>query len=518
MNAQPGEIVAGRYRLNELLGAGAMGEVWRATDELLGREVALKMLRPGYGDDPTFLARFRAEARAVAPLSSPHIAQVFDYGEEPADELAPLRPYLVLEFVPGEPLNAVLERSPQGLGVQRALEVLASTADALQVAHEAGVVHRDIKPANLMVLPSGQIKVTDFGIARVTGAEALTSTGTLLGTAHYLAPEVAGGTRAGPASDVYALGAVAYECLTGTQLYPGEDPVRVAMSHVNEPTPALPAHIPAPVAQLVLACLAKDPAGRPSPARVIAEQARALLAAAASQARGTMAAAVSPAASTVMTPGGSVAGMTGARGEATHDEGSRVEGGGRRRRPDGATAPLAWVLAHPWITLATAAALAVIMVGMVMAMTGGAQPGAAASPTPNPTRPTTTPTPTVKIVADDYIGRQYNDAEQLLRNKGMRVQRKLEPGSGEVGTVTEVDPVGPWPQGWIIELTVVAPEERGGDFEGESPDGEFPEENPDGESPGEEGDGTDSGQQDEENVCEDDKRDKPRGRGRDREC
>lgn len=498
MTAQPGQAVAGRYRLNELLGVGAMGEVWRATDELLGREVALKMLRPGYGDDPTFLARFRAEARAVAPLTSPHIAQIFDYGEEPADELSPRRPFLVLEFVPGEPLSALLQRSGDGIGVQRALEVLASTADALQVAHEAGVVHRDIKPANLMVTHSGQIKVTDFGIARVTGAEALTSTGTLLGTAHYLAPEVAGGSRAGPASDIYALGAVAYECLTGTQLYPGEDPVRVAMAHVNEPPPTLPPSVPAPVAALILSCLAKDPAVRPAPARRIADEARALLAGAAGAAA-TMAAPVSPAASTVMLSAGQA--VPPAAGASARSE------GGKRRRGGETGGVAAWLRINPWIVVAVAAALAVLLLGVVLALDSrGSAPPAAATSTPRTPEPDPVTIESVLVSAEDYLGLTYEQAEAQLRSKGMRVQRRFSDGDGEVGTVVRVDPVGPWPQGSVIALTVVA--SPSDDRDGEGTSDEEPE--PDDEEV--------TGEPEPGEQCEGGKRDKPRGRDRDRQC
>ena len=172
--------VGGRYRLVNRIASGGMGDVWRATDELLGRQVAVKILKPEFADDGSFRLRFRAEARASASLSHPGVATVFDYGE--ATEAGDIHSaYLVMELVPGEPLSALLARDGP-MAPPRAMDVVAQTAHALQAAHDLGIVHRDVKPANLLVRPDGRIKITDFGIARAADAMALTQTGTILGT------------------------------------------------------------------------------------------------------------------------------------------------------------------------------------------------------------------------------------------------------------------------------------------------------------------------------------------------
>ncbi len=186
-------VGAGRYRLEGRIGAGGMGEVWKGTDVLLGRPVAVKLLRSGYAQDPGSLARFRSEARHAALLSHPGIAQVYDYGQaEP--------PYLVMELVDGPSLAEVLGGGP--LDPSRAMDVVAQAAAGLEAAHRAGLVHRDIKPGNLLLGPGGQVKITDFGISRAAGSATVTGTGDLLGTPAYLAPERLAGQVATPASDL----------------------------------------------------------------------------------------------------------------------------------------------------------------------------------------------------------------------------------------------------------------------------------------------------------------------------
>ncbi|MBN6050367.1 serine/threonine protein kinase [Nonomuraea sp. RK-328] len=255
-----------RYLLLSRIATGGMGEVWRARDELLGREVAVKVLRSHIHADPTFRERFRNEARITAALSDPGIAQVFDYGEQ--DDLA----YLVMELVHGEPLSAVLARNG-ALGPEVALDVLQQTAKALHVAHAAGVVHRDVKPGNLLVTPDGHIKVTDFGIARALEAAPVTQTGTVLGTAQYVSPEQAQGLPLTPATDLYSLGIVVYECLAGRTPFRGDTQVAIALQHLNEQPPPLGVDVPAPVRDLVMALLSKDPASRPGSARELADRA-----------------------------------------------------------------------------------------------------------------------------------------------------------------------------------------------------------------------------------------------------
>ena len=203
-------LLAGRYRLLSRLGSGGHGEVWRARDERLGRDVAVKVLRPELADDEDVQARFRAEARAAGGLRSPGIAAVFDFAE--GDQGA----WLVMELVDGVPLSQVL-RSAGRLPVDRTLDVVEQAAAALQAAHDGGVVHRDVKPGNLLLRADGRLSVTDFGIASAAGAAPLTRTGQVVGTAAYLAPEQASGRPVTGAADVYALGVVAYECLTGAR-------------------------------------------------------------------------------------------------------------------------------------------------------------------------------------------------------------------------------------------------------------------------------------------------------------
>jgi serine/threonine-protein kinase len=237
-----------------------VGEVWRARDLRLGRPVAVKVLH-GAQADPNFRTRFRAEAQHAARLSHPNIAAVFDYGEEAAEDGDEPTPFLVMELVEGESLADLLARRGR-LGVGRTLSILRQLSSALAAAHEAGVVHRDVKPANVLVRPDGVVKITDFGIAASAASAALTETGQVVGTARYLSPEQARGKRGTPASDVYALGLVGYECLAGRPAFDGPDPVEVAMKQVAEPPPPLPPDVPEQVRGLVGTATAKDPARR----------------------------------------------------------------------------------------------------------------------------------------------------------------------------------------------------------------------------------------------------------------
>ncbi len=252
-------LLGGRYELGALLASGGMGRVWRGRDTVLNRPVAVKVLRSEYTDDAGFLARFRAEAQHAAALHHPNIASVFDYGEveEDGERLA----YLVMELVDGESLATLLARLGR-LDVGPALQVVRGTAAALAVAHDAGLVHRDVKPGNVLVTAAGGVKITDFGIAWSESSVPLTRTGQVIGTAHYLSPEQAQGGRATPASDVYALGAVAYECLTGRRAFEGESSVQIAVKQIREEPAPLPADLPADVRALVERAMAKDPARR----------------------------------------------------------------------------------------------------------------------------------------------------------------------------------------------------------------------------------------------------------------
>jgi serine/threonine-protein kinase len=251
-----------RYQLLSRIATGGMGEVWRAEDTVLDREVAVKVLKHEYADDPTFRERFEAEARHAAGLNHPNIASVFDVGEiDDHDGSGTRRPFLVLELVPGQPLSELL-RSGQPLAPEQAAEIAAQAADGIAAAHAMGLVHRDVKPANLLVAPEGTVKITDFGIARVADGAAFTQTGQIIGTPHYISPEQAEGAPATAASDIYALGVVLYECLAGTRPFARDTPIQVALAHVREPVPPLGPDVPSWLRAVVDRSLAKRPEDR----------------------------------------------------------------------------------------------------------------------------------------------------------------------------------------------------------------------------------------------------------------
>jgi len=266
---QPGDLIAGRYELEELVGTGGMSSVFRAHDRQLERRVAIKILHEHYAEDPEYLERFRREARAVARLSHPNIVTVIDRGEDDGCQ------YIVFEHVDGENLKELAVRTGP-LPVRRALELALAVADGLSFAHEQGLVHRDVKPQNVLLSREGEVKVTDFGIARSLHVEhGVTQTGTVLGTGEYLAPEQASGKQVSPATDVYSLGVVLWELLAGEVPFAGQNFVAVALRHVNETPPSLRERRPDVSPRLDAAverALAKDPARRfPSMAAFAAE-------------------------------------------------------------------------------------------------------------------------------------------------------------------------------------------------------------------------------------------------------
>jgi serine/threonine-protein kinase len=248
-------VLAGRYLLGERLGVGGMGEVWQATDELLGRTVAVKVILPALVHEPGFVRRFLAEARAMASVQHPGVVAVHDFHGDDAGA------YLVMEFVSGEPLSRVLAHAGR-LSPSDTMDLVGQVARALQAVHDRGIVHRDVKPANLLIRADGTVVVADFGIALGTAHTALTSSGAILGTPAYLAPEQVLGQAASPRSDVYALGIVAYECLTGRRPFVGDNPFAVAMQRVGQPPPRLDPDVPPAVAAVVERALAPDPALR----------------------------------------------------------------------------------------------------------------------------------------------------------------------------------------------------------------------------------------------------------------
>jgi hypothetical protein len=450
-------VIPDRYQLNELLAAGGFGEVWRATDLALGRPVAVKLLHPGIARHPETLARFRAEARHCGALSHENIARVYDYGEPP-DARAP---FLVMELVEGPSLAGELAAGP--LDPARVVDLVAQTAAGLDAAHRAGLVHRDIKPANLMLSPDGLVKITDFGISYAAGAAPVTSTGQLVGTPGYLAPERVRGARAGPSSDLYSLGVVAWECLAGTPPFTGTA-VEVAIAHRDRPLPPLPAFVPAQVAALIDELTAKDPADRPATAGDLARRAAALRDGLAAGALPPGAAARAAPAATIelpelpADPAGPPAGQPSAAGP------------GRPGRPWTAPGP---VPAPPWSgsrpvpgppraarrpgrTAIAAAAVAAALAGLiavgVLAVLGQLGPHRTA------TLPAGTPTPKaaamVEVSARSLIGQPVREVVARLERLGLKVHlRWAATDQQRPGRVVSVQPGGQLPPGTVVTVT-----------------------------------------------------------------
>ena len=268
-----GHVLDGRYRINRKLARGGMATVYLADDLRLTRVVAVKVMHQGLGDDQDFTAKFDREARAAARLQHPNVVSVFDQGVDGG------RPYIVMEYVEGATLRHLITREAP-FDPLRALDLLLPVAKALASAHEAGLIHRDIKPENVLISDRGQVKVADFGLAKAISAQTATATGMLIGTVSYIAPELVTHGKADPRCDVYAVGVVLYEMLTGQKPHTGENPIQVAYSHVHNSIPAPSAAtkaswrdsrsgIPPYLDALVMAAAARDPEERPVDGRVL---------------------------------------------------------------------------------------------------------------------------------------------------------------------------------------------------------------------------------------------------------
>ena len=253
-----GRTLNSRYSLEQLIGTGGMADVYRATDQLLGRTVAVKILHPQFAKDPVFIERFRLEAQAAANLNQPNVVNVYDWGIEDSTY------YLVMEYVEGLNLKDIILRGGPLLP-ERAVEIAIAITGALEAAHTAGIVHRDIKPQNIICTSDDKVKVMDFGIARATGGQAMTQTGTIMGTAQYISPEQAQGRVADPRSDLYSLGVVLYEMLTARVPFDGENPVSIAYKHVREdplPPSMINPDVSPELEAVVMKALAKNPENR----------------------------------------------------------------------------------------------------------------------------------------------------------------------------------------------------------------------------------------------------------------
>jgi serine/threonine-protein kinase len=262
----PGQVLGDRYRLDDRIAAGGMGEVWRATDTVLGRDVAVKTLHAGRAEDPGFQTRFRHEARTMAVLHHPGVADVYDYGQSGPDA------YIVMARVEGEALNQRIAARGR-LTPDETMSIVAQAGRALEAAHQAGIVHRDVKPGNLIIRPDGTVVLVDFGVARSAESAALTGAKEVVGTALYIAPEQVSKDKTGPSADVYALGCVAYHCLAGHPPFMADSPIAVAMQHLREEPPPLSADVPPPVRAVVETAMSKDPERRFSSAAAMAQAA-----------------------------------------------------------------------------------------------------------------------------------------------------------------------------------------------------------------------------------------------------
>jgi serine/threonine-protein kinase len=410
-------VVGNRYELQSLVATGGMGQVWRARDTLLNRAVAVKLLRSEFTGDATFVARFRAEAQHAAVLANRNIATVYDYGEVTAGPAGgePLA-FLVMELVEGESLSDLLARDRRP-GVDRTLEILRQTAAALAAAHAAGVVHRDVKPGNVLVGRDGIVKITDFGIAWSASSVPLTQTGQVVGTAHYLAPEQAAGGKAGPASDVYSLGMIGYECLAGRRAFDGDNAVQIALMHLRDVPDPLPADVPENVRRLIGRALAKDPADRFTDGAAFHDAVNDVLA-------GRMLTPPPVGSGTLAFP---------------------VPGGGSGAADDRATGRWRRRVLVPALVLALAAGAGVA--GLRLSADSTPPPVSAAEPAP------------LVLKAEDYVGRPVADVEADLGSLGLAVDRIAEEtGALAPGLVTRISPAGAVSRGDRIAVSyAVAP-------------------------------------------------------------
>lgn len=257
---RPNQLLGGRYRLDKRIGTGGMGEVWRAEDVTLERPVAVKVLHPAMADDADLRQRFLREARAIAALNAPGVVALYDSGEDTEPDGSVL-PYLVMEFVVGRPLSAYVPAA-EALPPPEVMRLVSQVALGLDAAHRVGIIHRDVKAANILVNRHRDATLLDFGLARRAGETALTTTGSVMGTIEYASPEQLRDEPLTPASDVYSLGVVAYECLAGMRPFDGQTVAAVIAGHLDREPPRLPPTVPPPIERVVMRALAKDPRDR----------------------------------------------------------------------------------------------------------------------------------------------------------------------------------------------------------------------------------------------------------------
>lgn len=467
---RPGQGVTfgNRYQLGSRIAIGGMGEVWEATDLVIGRQVAIKILKDEYMGDPGFLERFRAEARHAALVNHEGIANVYDYGEENGSA------FLVMELVPGEALSTILERE-RVLPADQVMDIVAQTSAALSAAHRAGLVHRDIKPGNLLITPDHRVKITDFGIARIADQVPLTATGQVMGTVQYLSPEQASGQAATASTDIYSLGIVAYESLAGRRPFTGESQVAIAMAHINDQPSSLPVTVPEPVRNLVMASIAKDPKDRPESADAFSRAASALR-----DGQVQRAAQAVPA----------VLGQPGTQATAQLDQTQLINGTerattvlssptertgfdsliGDTREQNAVGSDVTLIEDEEeekkggqwrWWLVGAIALLAIALGILSFALLNRSEPEPTLTPTPTQSEIEPTPTESeiemISISASDFIGLTYEEAASELAALGLvpiRVEGNAATDEGDVGTVHDINPTGNVRPGASISVLV----------------------------------------------------------------
>ncbi|GAW47905.1 MULTISPECIES: serine/threonine-protein kinase [unclassified Nocardioides] len=438
---------ARRYRLDARIATGGMGEVWRATDTSLNREVAVKVLKSEYADNPSFRTRFEVEAQHAASLHHANIATVYDFGEaESADGSGVHRPYLVMELVDGQPLSALIRPgSPMDPAAVR--DLLSQAAEGLGAAHAAGIVHRDVKPANLLVTPDRRVKITDFGIARAAEGIGLTQTGEVMGTPQYLSPEQAQGLTATPASDVYSLGVVAFECLTGRRPFVADTAVATALAHLRDPVPDLPPAVPRDLATVVTTALAKKPEDRFRDGAAFAAALR--------------------------DPATAATRIAGAPVPVPVPDRTQVLAGVVADPTPTPYAPDEQRRSNPiWVILGVLLLVALVVLVVLVITRSGTGPGpddgltetptqssSAPSSPSEPTTSATTEDTTVVLDESDYLDRPVDDVARELGNLGLKVDKvRIDNPGGQIeGDVESVNPTGTVNKGDTITVSYWGP-------------------------------------------------------------